>query len=110
MVLFITLVRKKISLDNQQNGKTPYTYTDSGFNSFMQRSIDSGAYFTLSQTASEFRKVNNQQINFDQQQTTGSLGDIIQVGDIDINGRDRRISIYDDGRTNEVGRIGNLDG
>jgi hypothetical protein len=97
-------------LDNHRNDRQFYTYADAGFNPFLRRSIDSGQSATLGGSSSDFRRVNNQQINFDSQQVTGSLGDKIQVGDIVIDGGNRRISIYDDGRANEVGRIGNLDG
>lgn len=89
-----------------------YTYADAGFNGFMSRSIDSTPAISLRQTASDFRKLNNQTINFDHQQTSGSMGDSFQVGGggIVLDGKNRRISIYDENHTNEVGRIGNLDG
>lgn len=95
-------------MDNRRN--LPNTYTQAGFNGFMRRSIDASAAGTLRQASSDFSKTNHQSLNFDSVQTSGTLGDTIQVGDILVDGKNRRISIFDEGRTNEVGRIGNLDG
>lgn len=94
-------------MDNRRN--PPYTYKEAGFNGFMRRSIGSSQASSLRQASTDFRKVNNQTINFDQQQTSGALGDVIQVGQgvkIDGGGNTGRISVYD-GNT-EVVRIGDL--
>lgn len=95
-------------MDNRRN-QLPSTYMQAGFNGFMRRSIDSDGAATLRQASTNYRMSNRQTLNFDQVQTTGKLGDTIQVGDILIDGKKHRISIYDDGRVNETGRIGNLD-
>lgn len=79
-----------------------------GFSSFLTRSLDSTKADTLRQAASEFRQQNNQTVNFDQTQTTGSLGDVIQIGDIHLDGNLGRISVFEG--PNEVVRIGELDG
>lgn len=88
----------------------PYSYADSGFNMFLNRSIGSTIGASLGDMASSFRKVNQQSINFDNAPTTGALGDKIQVGEIEIDGAGRKISFFDDGHQNEIGRIGELDG
>ncbi|HET8708930.1 MAG TPA: hypothetical protein VFL85_01475 [Candidatus Saccharimonadales bacterium] len=91
-------------MDNQLS----YTYAQAGFNGFLNRSIDSSNAVTLQQASSDFRKVNNPSINFDQTQTTGSLGSTIQVGDhISIDGVIGRISVTDEGN-NEVTRLGKI--
>lgn len=83
-----------------------YTYAAAGFNRFFRRSIDSQSASTLSEAAS-FASSSSQEINFDQVQTRGSLGDIIQVGSITIDGTNGKISVFDG--SNEVVRIGELD-
>lgn len=85
----------------------PYTYIEAGFNRFYNRSISASA------NSSSLTQVSNdagtQMINFDQFQTSGSLGDKIQVGGITIDGENRRIVIQDEFGV-EIGWIGNLDG
>ena len=62
-------------------------YEDLGFNKFLQRSIRS---VQTSQAPSS-------DLNFDQVQTSGSLGSVIQVGDINIDGVNRRVEIRENG-------------
>lgn len=93
----------KKTLDNRNQR---YTYRDAGFNGFLNRSLNArpGSNLrTISQGAAR------KEINFDYMQTSGNLGDKIQVGGIHINGSDRRIVIIDE-LGNEVGWIGKLDG
>lgn len=77
--------------------KPDYDYLAAGFNPFMSRSIDAAAAIAVPSGVRE--------INYDQQQVSGSLGSTLRVGNISIDGVTGRISIYDD-NTNEVVRIG----
>lgn len=82
-----------------------YDYESAGFDSFLTRSIDSqSGNLTL---ASSEDIGYSRQVNYDQNQVTGSLGDTLQIGNIQINGVEGRISIFD-GDQNEVVRIGSL--
>ena len=81
-----------------------YSYADAGFNRFLNRSINASQGSTLRAiTSSSPRK----ELNFDQMQTSGNLGDKIQVGGITLDGKKRRIVIVDELGT-EVGWIGNV--
>ena len=92
------------------NRRVNYTYRDSGFSGFLRRTIDNNDYSTLREASSTFRRMNNQTINFDQVQTSGSLGSIINAGEIEINGVKRGIYVYaDESHTDIAGAIGNLD-
>lgn len=90
-------------MDNNKNER--YTYLSAGFNRFLNRSINSTQSTTLSEITSSSPR---REINFDQMQTSGSVGDKIQAGGIIIDGRNRRIVIVDELK-NEVGWIGNID-
>lgn len=83
----------------------PIDYGNSGFNGFLSRSIKSNPTVMTLQQMSGLAGSN--MINFDQTQTSGSLGDKIQVGGIIIDGTNRRIVLLDETNT-EVGWIGNL--
>ncbi len=81
-----------------------YDYTDSGFDSFLSRSIDSVSQVNLDSTGpSSTAKA------YDRGQSTGSVGDSFRVGRIYIDGVKGRISAYDE-NGNEVVRFGELDG
>lgn len=82
-----------------------YDYSKSGFDDFLSRSIDGNVQANLDVPPA----LTVQQTNFDQTQTTGSLGDSFQIGNILLDGRKGRISIFDE-NTNEVVRIGDLGG
>lgn len=70
-----------------------YDYALSGFDPFFTRSIDSNGASNLDASGS----INtSQQVNYDQNQVTGALGDILKIGNIQINGVTGRISIFDD--------------
>lgn len=80
-----------------------FDYGSAGFDAFLNRSIDqtSGYYPTLNTIPA----VNTgMQLNYDQNQITGSLGDVLQIGGILIDGRNRKISIADE-QNNETVRI-----
>lgn len=81
-----------------------YDYTVAGFDSFMDRSIDDNNYYTLDDRPT----VAAQQMNFDQGQVSGALGNTLQIADsITIDGIKRRISITDENGI-EVTRLGKL--
>lgn len=84
------------------------SYVDSGFSRFLRRSIDNPAVpaNSLHQYASNANQ-QSRTINFDQQPTSGNIGDTIRVGNIEIDGSKGRISVYDG--ADEVVRIGELD-
>ena len=84
---------------------TSYSYINAGFDPFFSRSIDSNGSLNLDQTVA--LQATNREINYDQSQTTGSLGSITRVGNIQLDGVAGRISIYDD-NGNEVVRLGAL--
>lgn len=79
-----------------------YDYTAAGFDKFLSRSIDDIQQQNLDSTGPA-----SLAIPFDRTQTSGSLGNIIRVGNISIDGVKGRISIYDG--DNEVVRLGELD-
>lgn len=84
-------------------------YTRSGFNAFFSRSIDSKDSNTLPSSSSTYRRGNSQEVNYDNSPTTGTLGSKVQIGDsIVLDGTNKRISVIEG--TNEVVRIGELDG
>ena len=83
-----------------------HDYTDAGFSPFMTRSIDETGAADLDGEA-QVAQMNSREINYDQSPVTGSLGSVIQIGNIKIDGVTGRISIYDD-NGNEVTRIGAL--
>lgn len=84
-----------------------YTYAAAGFNKFFRRSIDSTSAATLNDAASQASAYSSE-INFDQSQTSGSLGSVVQVGNVNIDGVQGRISVFEG--SDEVVRIGELDG
>jgi hypothetical protein len=77
------------------------TYQDLGFSTYLERPLTgTGGGATAAAGSSS-------QLNFDSTQTSGSLGDKIQVGNITIDGSVGRI-IVNDGEVDRViiGRIG----
>ena len=82
----------------------PYTYKDAGFNRFFRRSIGSNS------DTVNLRSIpsgGGRQLNFDDMQVSGSLGDTLRIGRIPLDGKLGRISILDE-RDNEVLRLGDL--
>lgn len=78
-----------------------YDYETAGFNSFLSRPLVS-----LEGTPVQ---APTRQVNFDQAQVTGALGDTLRIGNILLDGVAGRISVFDD-NNNESVRIGELDG
>ena len=87
-----------------------YTYRDAGFSSFFTRSIGGmNQQSNLSAMAASISQ-NFRDINFDQQQITGTMGDTLTIGSsrssIVLDGNRTRISIFD--KQDEVVAIGDL--
>ena len=83
---------------------TQYSYMDSGLNGFFSRRIGRPDAVTLNSLSNSLPR---KEMDFDHMSTSGTLGDIISVNGIKLDGPNRRISIMDD-LDIEVGRIGNL--
>ena len=83
----------------------PYSYSDAGFNGFFRRTLSSNPGTQV--LASNSRPT--RQMNFDDLQISGALGDKLKIGSIVLDGKTGRISIQDEVGT-EVVRIGNVDG
>lgn len=81
-----------------------YSYLDAGFDPFLSRSIDN-----LSQVNLDSQGPATTQIAYDRSGVSGSLGNILQIGKIQIDGVKGRISVYDDSGNENI-RIGELDG
>lgn len=86
----------------------PYTnvhdYESAGFNGFFRRSIGSNP------TATTLRALNtrdNRQLNFDDQQVSGSLGDTLRIGVIYLDGKTGRFQIVPQ-TGEEVVRLGDV--
>lgn len=83
------------------------SYEDAGYNRFFRRTIASNPTETTLSNVGKNRSFQNQELKFDQRQTSGSLGDIVRVGEsIELNGPAERISLRDKERQ-EVIRLGN---
>lgn len=89
-------------MSDQDNQK--HTYREVGFNRFFRRSI------TSNPNAINLRSLgggNTRQLNFDNAQVSGSLGDVLRIGRILLDGKLGRESIHDE-RNNETLRLGDL--
>lgn len=89
-------------MDNRHN----HTYKDSGFNSFLRRTISPNDPSDARSLNDIARRATNNSIKFDQMGVEGSMGDSARIGDIALQGEKGRISIYDDDK--EFTRWGNL--
>lgn len=82
-----------------------HTYRSVGFNRFFRRSLNSNP------DAVNLKSISgggtSRQLNFDDAQVSGSLGDILRIGRINLDGKLGRQSIMDE-RNNEVLRLGDL--
>ncbi len=74
-----------------------YNYSNAGFDGFLNRSIDTNPSVIHTDLNSIPAISTGQQVNYDQMQVTGSLGDHLRVGLIDLAGGEGRISISDSG-------------
>ena len=82
-----------------------HDYESAGFNRFFRRTLSSDVFTTSLRTVP--RRNNSGQLNFDNQQISGALGDALSLGRIRLDGKTGRISVFDE-RTNEVMRLGEL--
>lgn len=82
----------------------PYDYNTAGFDKFFVR----GGEGFAQQGADANSPVQSTAIPFDRGQQSGSLGNIVRFGNVQIDGVKGRISIYDE-NNREVARIGELD-
>lgn len=80
-----------------------YSYETAGLDNFLSRSIDNLTQVNLDSSGPQ-----STQMRYDSAQSSGSIGDAIQLGKVKIDGVAGRISVYDD-NGNEVIRIGELD-
>lgn len=70
-----------------------YTYADAGFNGFMSRSLKA---VSVAQTLSDGASTSSGTIlNFDRQQVAASLGNILTLGRVSIDGVAGRIIVSD---------------
>lgn len=86
-------------------------YTSSGYNAFLTKSIDVQGQIKpdpTQVTLNSPQQYADNSINYDFSQASGSLGDIIRVGSVNIDGRKGRISFIDE-FGNEALILGNLD-
>ena len=83
-----------------------YTYRDAGFNRFFRRSINSNSGAVNLKSAGTGGGTN--QLNFDNVQVSGSLGDTLKIGRITLDGKIGRQSVFDE-LNNEVLRLGELE-
>ena len=87
------------------NDDSKYTYREVGFNRFFRRSINSNPNALNLKSVSP--NGGSRQLNFDNQQVSGALGDVLRIGRITLDGKLGRQSINDE-RNNEVLRLGEL--
>ena len=83
----------------------PYSYSDAGFNGFFRRTLVSNPMASV--LGNSQRSAPNQ-LNFDQLQISGALGDKLRFGRIVIDGKTGRIGIEDENGS-EVMWIGYID-
>ena len=84
----------------------PYSYQEAGFNRFFRRTLGSNSQAVSLRSSSSATSSN--QLNFDELQVSGSLGDILKIGLITLNGKLGRQSVHDE-LGNEVLRLGKLE-
>lgn len=87
-------------------------YNQAGYNSFLSKSIDVQGQVKPDPsqvTLNTPQQYSNNSVNYDFAEVSGSLGDVVRVGFIRLDGASGRISIEDE-TGNEIVRIGELDG
>ena len=91
---------------NADQYKTPvHDYESAGFNGFFRRSLGSDPNAT---TLRRMSGTNKRQLNFDNQQLSGAMGDNLRLGTIRLDGKTGRVSVFDE-QGNEVVRLGDMD-
>jgi hypothetical protein len=81
------------------------TYTDIGFSVFLERPLLQGS--SQQSISGQQSSGSSGTLNFDSTQTSGALGDKIQVGSITIDGSSGKITVSDDSG-NTVITIGDI--
>lgn len=79
-----------------------YDYLAAGFDNFLSRSVDGVQQVSLNSPGPV-----STQMRFDSVQVSGSLGDILSVGRITIDGRQGALKFYDE-NGNEIGIVGDF--
>lgn len=82
-----------------------WDYQSAGFNRFFRRTLGSDPLTTDLKTLPN--KPTQRQINFDNNQVSGAMGDTFRLGLITLDGKIGRVSTFDQ-RNNEVVRLGDL--
>lgn len=77
-----------------------YDYTQAGFNDFLTRPLVS--------LISAPQQSQSRQVNFEQSQITGALGDILTIGNIQLDGVSGQITVSDGENVRVI--VGRLDG
>lgn len=85
-----------------------YSYEDAGYNGFFRRSIASSPTERTLNMVGINRSHNSREINFDESAASGSIGDNIRAGRVNINGPGGNINIQDTEGV-EVTRIGDME-
>ncbi len=80
-----------------------HDYESAGFNGFFRRTIAGNNEVTTLGGMSNSRQ--QRQLNFDNEQISGALGDTLRIGRIFLDGKIGRQSIVDE-RNNEMIRLG----
>lgn len=88
----------------QQDKDTRRDYTQAGFDSFLMKSLDTTTQPSLS---SSVGAPSTRQMAYDRATQSGPVGDIMKVGNVQINGKGY-IDIYDEDGNVAV-RIGDLE-
>jgi len=95
-----------VNADDKRNKS--YTYLDAGFNGFFRRTLASDPTQNILNSSAQGGK-GSREINLDEEQFEGFMGDVLQVGRVTIDGRRGAVSVFDENK-NEVGRLGPYDG
>jgi len=78
-----------------RQGDDTYTYLDAGFDRFFNRGIIGGRSLSLLEGESGGGNSSSRAINYDAANVSGSLGDSILVGRINLDGRVGNIDVAD---------------
>lgn len=87
---------------SQDKSSDDYTYRSSGLDDFFTRQTEIG------RTPEPVQQMSSAELNFDDLQTGGSLGNTLQVGNLRLNGIDKRLEILN-GNGEIIGAVGSLD-
>lgn len=91
--------------DNLPQRFVRYDYSNAGFDNFLNRSIDSNSRVNLGATGGQ--PSTSRQMAFDRSQVSGFLGDIFQVGRVQVHAAGYITVLDPEG--NEATRFGDLE-